>query len=459
VRGIRYVDLIKQSRGVGIRIAAITMLLVVISMVVPAAVIGSYIDTALERHVGSLIDDEMEQLLEADKPTVVADAAAAVERLTNAEVSREFAYRLMTSDGTHIAGDKWLNGVRVGWNRTTLRDPNNNGSDVTHFLILTRPLGKGHILSVGRNIQWIGTVEHELRKLMVWGLVGGLAMAAITAFLVNRLIASRLKVISATAVAIMDGRLSTRIPITGADDDFDRLSTTLNDALSRNQDLVQSLEQVSSDIAHDLRTPLGRLLQGLERARNEAASTEEFAAAIERAIAEAAGLLTTFTALLRIAQMESGSRRTAQREVHLAEVLASVAEAYELSAEESGHQLKTQISDEGKIRGDRDLLVQMFANLIENSLTHTPSGTTIVVALAATPDAVVASVSDDGPGVMEHELERIFQRFYRLEASRTSPGTGLGLSLVAAVAKLHDATLKSENTNPGLRISVSFSRP
>jgi signal transduction histidine kinase len=157
--------------------------------------------------------------------------------------------------------------------------------------------------------------------------------------------------------------------------------------------------------------------------------------------------------------MESGSRRTAQREVHLAEVLASVAEAYELSAEESGHQLKTQISDEGKIRGDRDLLVQMFANLIENSLTHTPSGTTIVVALAATPDAVVASVSDDGPGVMEHELERIFQRFYRLEASRTSPGTGLGLSLVAAVAKLHDATLKSENTNPGLRISVSFSRP
>lgn len=293
---------------------------------------------------------------------------------------------------------------------------------------------------------------------MVWGLLGGLLLAAITAYLVNRLIARRLDIISNTAVAIMDGDLSHRMPLTGADDDFDRLSSTLNAALERMQELMNSLQQVSSDIAHDLRTPLGRMLQGLERVRREAASKEEYAKAVDRAIAETEALLATFTAVLRIAQIEGGARRSALREVDLGEILESLVEAYELSAEDAASSLTTRMNGRGKIRGDRDLLVQMFANLIENSLTHTPAGSNIVVSLDETPDAVTASVCDDGPGVPENEREKIFQRFYRLEASRTSPGTGLGLSLVAAVAKLHGAKIEVLNTHPGLRIAVTFIR-
>lgn len=455
--GTRFVRLVDRSRGIGIRIAAITMLLVVISMVVPAIVISSYIDKALEQHVSQRIGEEMIRLLGANEQRAPSLVVEDVKKQTKSQVSREFAYRVVTRTGGHIAGDTWIKVTHLGWDRTPAPDPNHAGRQVPQLLIFTAPLGKDLMVSVGREVRWIGTVELKLRELMLWGLLGGIVLAAMTAYLVNRLIAGRLDIISETAVAIMDGNLSHRMPLTGANDDFDRLSATLNAALNRIQELMQSLQQVSSDIAHDLRTPLGRLLQGLERARREATSTEEYAKAVDRAIAEADGMLTTFTALLRIAQIESGARRSALRDVALREILESVVEAYALSTEEGGRSLATRIAGEGRIRGDSDLLVQMFANLIENALTHTPTGSSIIVTLDDTPAGVTASVCDDGPGVPEHEREKIFQRFYRLEASRTSPGTGLGLSLVAAVAKLHGARVDVANTHPGLCIAVTFS--
>ncbi|MGD9711756.1 MAG: sensor histidine kinase [Thermomicrobiales bacterium] len=456
MRGILFVRLIERSRGIGIRIASITMLLVVVSLVIPAMIIIFYIHDTLEQHVSGQISEEMARLTgigTSNAPDIVVDA---INKQLRADASREFAYHIVTREGKHIAGDGWLKPGRIGWNKTSIPGPGYGGREATQLLILTAPLGSDLTISVGRQVGWIRTVELKLRELMLWGVLGGIALAAITAYLVNRLIAGRLDIISDTAVAIMDGDLSLRIPLTGADDDFDRLSAMLNAALGRIQELMQSLQQVSSDIAHDLRTPLGRLLQGLERARREATSTEEYAKAVDGAILEAEGLLTTFTALLRIAQIEGGARRSALRDVMLSEVLDSVVEAYALSAEEGGRSLTTDIRGQGRIRGDRDLLMQLFANLIENSLTHTLPESNIVVALKETSSGVTASVSDDGPGVPDNERDKIFQRFYRLEASRTSAGTGLGLSLVAAVAKLHGARLDVENTHPGLRVAVIF---
>jgi signal transduction histidine kinase len=457
-QGISFVRLIERSRGIGIRIAGITMLLVVLSLVLPAIVISSYLNSALERHVSERIREEMSTLL---GPTGSNDPKAVIEAIkqrSQTSISRQFIYRIATTDGERIAGDARITTRHVGWDKTVIPDAEHAGGGITHLLILTKPLRSNFMVSVGREVLWISTVEEKLGELMVWGLLGGLLLAAITAYLVKRLIARRLDIISNTAVAIMDGDLSHRMPLTGADDDFDRLSSTLNAALERMQELLNSLQQVSSDIAHDLRTPLGRMLQGLERVRREAAAKEEYAKAIDRAIAETEALLATFTALLRIAQIEGGARRSALREVDLGEILESLVEAYELSAEDASSSLTTGMNGHGKIRGDRDLLVQMFANLIENSLTHTPAGSNIVVSLDETPDAVTASVCDDGPGVPENEREKIFQRFYRLETSRTSPGTGLGLSLVAAVAKLHGAKIEVLNTHPGLRIAVTFIR-
>jgi signal transduction histidine kinase len=458
VRGTCFVRLIERSRGIGIRIAAFTMLLVVLAMVVPAVFISSYLNTALEKHVSEQVSDEMTELI---GPTGSNDPRAVIEvvkRRARTTASRQFTYRIVTTDGKHVAGDVRLTSNHVGWAKTVIPDPRYAGQGITHMLILTAPLGKNLLISVGREVLWINAVEEKLQELMLWGVLGGLLLAIITAYLVNRLIARRLDIISDTAEAIMDGDLTHRMPLTGAEDDFDRLSATWNAALERIQELMHSLQQVSSDIAHDLRTPLGRLLQGLERARREATSTDQYAKAVDRAIVEAEALLATFTALLRIAQIEGGARRSALREVELGDVLESLVEAYALSAEDNGSSLTTQIEGVGRIRGDRDLLVQMFANLIENSLTHTPAGSNIVVALEETPEAITAAVCDDGPGVPEDEHGKIFQRFYRLEASRTSPGTGLGLSLVGAVAKLHGAQIKVENTHPGLRISIAFAR-
>jgi signal transduction histidine kinase len=255
----------------------------------------------------------------------------------------------------------------------------------------------------------------------------------------------------------MDGNLERRVPVTGAHDDFDHLSETLNEMLDRIQGLIGNVEQVTNDIAHDLRTPLGRLRQRLEQVRTHASTTEDYARAVDTAIQEADGLLSTFTALLRIAQVEAGGRREFFRQIDLSEVIRSVIEAYEPDAEDTCHQLVSQVAAGVELIADRDLITQLFANLIENGLAHTPEGATITVTLEQRVDGITASVADNGPGVPPEERERIFQRFYRMENSRTNPGTGLGLSLVAAVAKLHGAHLTASDNHPGLRISLHFS--
>ena len=235
MRGIRFVRLFNRSRGIGIRIAAITMLLVVISMVIPAIIISSYLDKALEQHVSERIGEEMAHLLGDNANRSPRVVIAEVKQRTQSALSSEFSYHIVTRTGQHIAGDARIKVHHIGWDKTTAPDPENAGKQVTEMLILTAPLGNELMITVGREVRWIGTVELKLRDLMMWGLLGGIILAAVTAYLVNRLIAGRLDIISDTAVAIMDGNLSHRMPLTGADDDFDRLSATLNTALNRIQ--------------------------------------------------------------------------------------------------------------------------------------------------------------------------------------------------------------------------------
>jgi signal transduction histidine kinase len=450
------VRLIDATRSISFRIAALTTLLVLISMATLGAAIYSFVDGALESRVKGRIEEEMGRLLARNDPSEPQTVIAEVARRTRADTTRRYAYRIVTTDGGHVVGDIWIQKSRPGWQTQEVPDDTESAISGGHILVLTAPLSPNLVLSIGRDIHWIADVEEELLEILGWALLAGIALAALTAFLANRLVARRIDLVTGAAVAIMDGDLKHRVPLTGARDDFDRLSQTLNAMLKRIQGLMENLEQVTNDIAHDLRTPLGRLRQGLEDVRSKSTSTHDYERAVDRAIAEADGLLATFTALLRIAQVEAGVRRAAFREVDLSDVMRSVGEAYELSAEEGDRALKTVVADGVHIPGDRDLLVQMFANLIENALTHTPAGTTITVSLAKTTSGTVAAVADDGPGVPEEERDKIFLRFYRRENSRTTPGTGLGLSLVVAVAKLHRAHLQAGNNHPGLCISVTF---
>jgi signal transduction histidine kinase len=229
--------------------------------------------------------------------------------------------------------------------------------------------------------------------------------------------------------------------------------------LDRIQNLMLDLQQVSSDIAHDLRTPLTRLRQRLELARRREQTVKGLHDALDDAIGNSDAILETFGALLRIAQIEAGTRRARFASVALSELLSGLIETYQPVAEEKGQSLQGQIAPGLLVHGDRELLTQLFSNLIENAIGHSQDGAEITVAAAASRGAVLVSVGDNGPGIPAALRSKVLQRFYRLEASRTTPGNGLGLSMVAAIATLHDATLDLQDNEPGLRCLVRFGQP
>jgi signal transduction histidine kinase len=317
-------------------------------------------------------------------------------------------------------------------------------------------LGDGSMLVVGGDLRQIGDLEEAIATALLWtvGLVAVLGMGG--GALLSHAFLRRVDAISRTAEAIIAGNLTRRVELRGTGDDLDRLARTLNRMLDRIGLLMRSLQQVSSDIAHDLRTPLTRMYQRLEDARTRARSGREYEAAIDAALAEADGLLATFAALLRIAQVEGASPRAGFTLVDLSAVAETVADAYRPDAEAAGQQLITAISPGITVNGDRELLTQALANLAENALRHTPAGTCIQVRLAGDSARVILSVEDNGPGVASADLPRLTDRFYRGERSRTTPGNGLGLSLVGAVAELHRARLRLEPLQPGLRVSLAF---
>jgi signal transduction histidine kinase len=226
--------------------------------------------------------------------------------------------------------------------------------------------------------------------------------------------------------------------------------------LDRIQDLMLGLQQVSSDIAHDLRTPLTRLRQSLELARRREHSVEGLHKALDGAIGNADAILETFSALLRIAQIEAGTRRAGFTAVALSELLVGLIEAYQPVADEKRHNLQGQVVPGLFVHGDRELLTQLFANLIENAIGHSPAGAEISVEATSAQGEVLVLVADNGPGIPAEFRRKVLQRFYRLEVSRTTPGSGLGLSLVAAVATLHEAAIDLEDNEPGLKCRLRF---
>jgi signal transduction histidine kinase len=248
-----------------------------------------------------------------------------------------------------------------------------------------------------------------------------------------------------------------RIPVRGSGDELDRLAAAINAMLDRISALMENLRQVTSDIAHDLRTPVTHLRSRLERADSDGATAAEYRQALQAAIAKTDDILAQFAALLRIAQIEGGERRAGFAAMALGPLLLHMREMFGAVAEEAGHRLEVDIRQDATIRGDRELLVQLFSNLIENAILHTPAGCHITLTLEVKDDRAIATVRDDGPGVPREEHEKLFRRLYRREASRTRPGYGLGLSLVTAIVELHGAKVEIvELPTPGLCVKLTF---
>lgn len=319
-------------------------------------------------------------------------------------------------------------------------------------------LASGLYVFSGSDTTRLHAVQAHLLNVMLGLFAAALLLAVAGGALVSRGFLRRTDAMATACRDIMNGNLKLRIPVRGTGDELDRLAEAINDMLSRIAALMENLTQVSNDIAHDLRTPVTHLRHRLERAQADSKTLEDHRAALDAAIAKADEILGLFAALLRIAQIEGGARRAAFAALDLGALLIQMRELFEPVAEEAGHTLELTNPETLAIRGDRQLLVQLLSNLIENAIVHTPQGTHIRLSLARDQTRAVVRVSDDGPGVPQEEHEYLFRRLYRREASRSQPGYGLGLALAAAVAELHGADI-SIVEGPGLVVQISFPLP
>ena len=302
------------------------------------------------------------------------------------------------------------------------------------------------------------TLPWTVGLVLLLGLIGGALMSR------NMLV--RLEQINRTTTEIIDGDLSRRVAVSDAHDEFDALAENLNAMLDRIERLMKGVREVTDSVAHDLRTPLNRLRNRLEStlrhmtpANDQANPANDQAPEIEAAVAETDQLITTFNALLLIAEADAGVTRGEMAPIDLAPIAEDMAELYAPLAEEKGVTLKIAPAGATMIDGNRSLISQALANLVDNAIKYTPAGGTVTVTASETPMGVELRVADTGPGIPNGERARVVERFVRLEASRNSPGTGLGLSLVAAVARLHDAKLLLDDNQPGLRAVIRFPRP
>lgn len=422
-----------------------------------AAILGTVfywaIESSLERQTTTRIEHEIEALRK--------DFEAEGESGLREEVQRRddllaFEYLLLDKQGNRIAGN--LSAIpKLGWSNIQAKSGLSGEDRMRSFRVHTVQLGDGMHLSAAEDLQFAEDMRRAWLEACGLGFLVFLILSLVGGALLSRGFLKRVAAIRLTAESIVGGDLGSRIPLSGTNDSFDLLSDILNKMLGRIEVLMESMIHVSNDIAHALRTPLTRLQQKVEAAKREAQGNRSCEAAIDAVRLETEKVLETFSALLRIAQIEGGARQSSFADVDLSELFGRIADAFADLAEDQGKTLVAEIEPFVWTWGDRELLTEMAANLVDNAIRHTPMGACIKISLARDNSQIVASVSDNGFGVPQEEHARIFQRFYRLERSTKIQGTGLGLSLVAAVAGLHEIRLSVEDSAPGLRIKMRFS--
>ena len=314
-------------------------------------------------------------------------------------------------------------------------------------------------LLVGRDISELDGFADQIKTAVISGIVLIFVLAGVASILVTRRTVGRIELINATSRAIMQSGLDQRIPLRGTHDEWDRVAENLNLMLNRIETLMGEVRQVSDNVAHDLRTPLTRMRGRLEKAYHGQRIGEDDQALIGDTIADLDAVLRIFSSLTRIAQIETQARKGAFRTVNLVEIAGEVVELYDAAAEQVGTRLTVVGDREALVTGDRDLIFDAIANLVDNAIKHGRAGGQVVVANENIDGKPVISIADDGPGIPAHEYEQVFKRFYRLEHSRYTPGNGLGLSLVAAVAHLHGARIEMLDNSPGLKLKLWFSAP
>jgi signal transduction histidine kinase len=426
--------------------------------------------SAVEQQLHDSITREMRLLVDVHDTRGLEALERAVNRRTSELTSPRRYYRLQAADGRRLAGNlprqEPIEAVRVMHvpeseeARKAKADEGAKAASIAaqadSMVAQGIRLSGGEYLLVGENRYRLVKAKEAIVRALGWGapLTVLLALGGGVLLAINYL--RRIDEVNRTLSSIMEGDLGRRVRTRGSGDEMDRLAANLNAMLERIQTLMESVRRVSDDLAHDLRTPLSRLRQRLESARAQGNPAADYGAVIDQSMADLDAILDTFGALLRIAQIESGARRSAFGELDLAVLAASVAESYAPVAEDRGQRLIAAIASEAWVHGDRELLAQMLVNLVENAIQHSAPGASIVLGAGAQDESAVIRVCDTGPGIPAAERANVFRRFYRPETSRSTPGNGLGLALVKAVVDLHAGTVELTDNAPGLCVTVRF---
>ena len=352
---------------------------------------------------------------------------------------------------------EWPKAASNGW--AEFRASLSSQHTANQLLVRARleTLSGGDRLLVGRDIDDLDNFTADIKTAVIAAVALMFVVAVAANVLVTRRTVGRIEQINATSRAIMASGLDKRIPLRGSHDEWDRVAENLNLMLDRIEALMGEVKQVSDNVAHDLRTPLTRMRGRLEKAYHGPRSGDADQVLIGDTIADLDSVLRIFASIVRIAQIETQARKGAFRIVNLAEVASEVVELYDAAAEQYGTQLMQTGEREVLVIGDRDLIFDAIANLVDNAIKHGHAGGQVVVANESVDGQPVITVADDGPGIPACEYDHVFKRFYRLEQSRYTPGNGLGLSLVAAVARLHGARIEMLDNAPGLKIRLWFS--
>lgn len=445
-------------RTVGFRIVLVYVVLFTLSTA--AIVAFAYWNTA------RALNAETDQTIEAE----ITGLTELYERegltgLTEIIIGRSVrggqALYLLTDGELHpIAGnlDAWPETESISNGFVEFDFQRGSGSDIQRY----RARGKiftltgGFHLLVARDVHERYETERLFTTALPWSIGLMLLLGVLGGGFISRNLTTRLDTINRTSREIVAGNLSRRIPITRAGDELDALAQDLNDMLDRNERLMRGMRDVTDSIAHDLRTPLNRLRNRLEGLLLQLDTESAQGREVDAAVGDTDRLIQTFNALLLIAEAEAGAVREAMTRVDLAHVIEGVAELYEPLAEEKGLALEIAPGRSAAIRGNVRLISQALANLVDNAIKYSPAGGRILISAEDRPQGVALSVADTGPGIPSAERNRVLERFVRLEESRNSPGTGLGLSLVAAVARMHEARLELADNAPGLKATLVF---
>ncbi|HUO53885.1 MAG TPA: ATP-binding protein [Rhodoblastus sp.] len=426
--------------------------------------VGENVRELVDQQMRQTIDAEIKGLADQYSDGGLSQLVSVVERRSRTPGAS--IYLVTAPTGVAIAGNvldlpagalDQKTAVEIDYNR--LGEPNIERHALAR--VFTLP-GNFHLL-IGHDLEDRERLRHILGSALFTSLLWLLVIATFGGLFVARRLLRRVDAMSAKAATLLQEDLTGRLPLSGADDELDRLARNLNAMLDRIASLMAGIRQVSDNIAHDLRTPLTRLRNNAEQALQLEAGEDGARAALEQVIEEADGLIRIFNALLMIARAESQSSRENFSDLDAAELARDMAELYEPAAEEAGVALRVEAAGPAPVRGQRELIGQALANLIDNALKYGApdvpgAAAEVVVRAAVAGDRVELSVADRGPGIPAPDRSRVLERFVRLEASRSRPGSGLGLSLAAAAARLHDGFLRVEDNAPGLRVALDLPR-